>query len=302
MRIGTLQMFRQGVDSLLNQQSKLVNTQLQLSTGKRINSPSDDPIGAAQVLGLSETVKLTEQYQKNIQQLQTNLPVEDTVLGSVVDNLQRARELAVQGLNDTNNLQDRGQIAKEIRQIASQVLALANRKNGSSEYLFGGGQSKTRPFNDIGAGVIAYAGDQGQRRVQIGSDRQVAGGDSGLDVFMKIPDASGVAPYEDVFTTLDTLATDLEAGTPQAQSLAQIDNVIDHVVGVQASVGARLNVIDNQSNVNSALLLQLAQARSTIEDLDLSEAATRLSQQSTVLQAAQQAFLRVQNLNLFNFL
>jgi len=302
MRIGTLQLFRQGLNSMLDQQSTLAETQLQLSTGKRINTPSDDPTGAAQLLGLSESAKLTEQYQLNIQQLQANLPLEDSLLGSVVDNLQRARELAIQGLNDTNSQQDRAAIAKEVRQITAQVLGLANRKNSNGEYIFGGFQGNTRPFSDNGAGVFSYAGDQGQRSLQIGPDRKMANGDSGLDVFMKVPDASGATPFQDVFTTLNTLATDLEADTPNALSLDQLDNALEHIVGFRATVGARLNAVDNQESVNSGLLLQLAGTRSSIEDLNLVSAAANLSQQTAILQAAQQAFVRVQSLNLFNFL
>lgn len=302
MRIGTLQLFRQGLGSMLEQQSALSTTQIQLSTGKRVNTPSDDPTGAAQLLGLSETIKLTEQYQLNIQQLQTNLPLEDSALGSVVDGLQRAKELAIQGINATNNAEDRDAIAKEIRQISAQVLGLANAKNGNGEYLFSGYQGKVIPFSDNGAGVYSYAGDQGQRELQIGAERRVAGGDSGLDVFMKIKDASGAGPYQDVFTTLENLATSLEANAPAAVSLDQLDNALEHIVGFQASVGARLNAVDHQQEANSALLLQLAESQSNIEDLDLIEAAARLSNQTVILQAAQQAFVRVQNLNLFNFL
>ncbi len=302
MRIGTLQLFRQGLNSMLEQQSTLITTQAQLSSGKRINTPSDDPTGAAQILGFSETVKQTEQYQLNIQQLKTNLPLEDSALGSVVDNLQRAKELAIQGLNSTNNAEDRVAIAQEIRQISAQVLGLANAKNGNDEYLFSGYQGDVIPFRDNGAGVYSYVGDQGQRELQIGPTRRVAGGNSGLDVFMKINDASGAGPYQDVFTTLETLATNLEADAPTAVSLDQLDNALENIIGFQASVGARLNAIDNQEDANSALLLQLAESRSNIEDLDLVEAAARLSQQTTILQAAQQAFVRVQSLNLFNFL
>ena len=92
MRIGTLQLFRQGVNAILDQQTRLAGTQLQLSSGKRINKPSDDPIGAAQILGLSESLKVTEQYQKNIDHARSRLELEDAALGSVGNALQRARE------------------------------------------------------------------------------------------------------------------------------------------------------------------------------------------------------------------
>ncbi|MGB5729305.1 MAG: flagellin, partial [Thiogranum sp.] len=84
--------------------------------------------------------------------------------------------------------------------------------------------------------------------------------------------------------------------------LDQMDTVMDHLLGFRATAGARLNALESQEDINGALLVQLEQTRSTIEDLDYAEAATRLSQESVILQAAQQSFVKVQNLNLFNFL
>jgi flagellar hook-associated protein 3 FlgL len=300
MRIGTLQMFRQGVNAILDQQTQLAGTQLQLASGKRINSPSDDPTGSAQLLGLSESLKVTEQYQKNIDHVRSRLELEDTALGAVGDALQRARELTVQGLNDTNGPQDRTAIAAEVRQLMDEVLGLANRKAGNGEYLFGGFQGQNAPFIHDGAGTFTYNGDQGQREVQVGPARVVADGDPGLDVFMKVPLAAG--GYEDVFSTLYNLATDLEANAPNSASLEQIDAAMDHLLSYRATAGARLNALDSQESINGAYLEQLENVRANIEDLDYAEAASRLSQQTVTLQAAQQAFVRVQNLNLFNFL
>ncbi len=300
MRIGTLQMFRQGVNSMLEQQTKLFQTQNQLSTGKRINSPSDDPTGAAQLVGLSESAKTTAQYQDNILAARTRLELEDTALGSVGDALQRVRELTVAGLNDTNGPQERTAIAAEIRQLAGEVMGLANRKDGNGQFMFAGFQVLTIPFSEAPPGTFNYNGDQGQRQIQVGPARQIADGDSGQAVFMDIPDGSG--GFESIFATLETLASDLEANTPNSSSLAQLDRAMDQFLGFRATAGARLNALSSQRTINEALLLQLEQTRSTIEDLDLAEAASRLSLESVTLQAAQQAFIKVQNLSLFNFL
>ena len=300
MRISTMQMFRQGIDTILDRQTKLIHTQQQLSTGKRINSPSDDPTGAAQIIGYSETAKITEQYQSNALFAEFRLEMEDAALSGVVANVQRARELAVQALNDTNSATDRAAIALEIRQILDEVIGLANRQDGNGEYLFAGFQSKTPPFSDAGGGVFAYAGDAGQRRIQIATARQIEDGDSGQSVFVDIPDTSGGT--ESVFTSLYDLAIDLEADAPSGNSLAQLDNTINHMLDFRAKIGARLNAIDSQKSLNGALLVQLAENRSEIEDIDYAEAASRLSHETVILQAAQQAFVKVQNLTLFNYL
>jgi len=306
MRIGTLQMFRQGINSILEQQTKLFQTQNQLSTGKRINSPGDDPTGAAQLVGLSETSKITAQYQDNILAARTRLEQEDTALGSVGNAMQRVRELTVTALNDTNGPPERRAMATEIRQLADEVMGLANRTNGNGQFMFAGFQVLTTPFSEPAPGVF---GDAGQRQIQVGPARQIADGDSGRAVFMDIPDGGGIGGFESIFATLEILASDLEAGNPPtgnplsgAATLDQLDRAMNQLLEFRASAGARLNALDNQQNINAAMLIQLEQTRSTVEDLDYAEAASRLSRESVALQAAQQAFVKVQNLTLFNYL
>jgi len=300
MRIGTLHMFRLGISSILDQQTRLLKTQNQLAVGKRIVNPADDPTGSAQLIGLSETAKTTAQFQRNILAVRTRLELQDGALGSIGDALQRVRELTVAGLNDTNGAGERIAIAAEVRQLADHVMGLTNRKDGNGQYMFAGFQVLSVPFSETAPGVFSYAGDQGQRQIQIGAGRQLADGDSGQAVFMDIADGGG--GFEDIFTTLENLATDLEANAPNGSSLDQIDRAMDHLLGFRATAGARLNALESQESINGALLVQLEQTRSTIEDLDYAEAATRLSQESVILQAAQQSFVKVQNLNLFNYL
>ncbi len=300
MRIGSLQLFRQGVGDILDQRTRLATTQNQLAVGKRIVNPSDDPTGSAQLIGLSETAKTTEQFQRNISAARSRLELQDGALSSVGDALQRIRELTVSALNDTKGADERTGIAAEIRQLGDEIMGLANRKDGNGQYMFAGYQVLTVPFSETTPGVFSYDGDLGQRHIQIGPARQVADGDSGQAVFMDIADGAG--GFEDIFTTLENLATSLEANAPNNASLDQLDRAMDHLLGFRATAGARLNALESQQNINAALLVQLEQTRSTIEDLDYAEAAARLGQESVILQAAQQAFIKVQNLNLFNFM
>lgn len=301
MRIATTQIFQRGIDSMLDQQARVFKTQLQLSANKRFLSPSDDPTAAAQVLGLNESISLNTQYRTNAKAAQNRLEIEETSLDGAINALQRARELAVQGVNGTQSAESRRGIAQEIRQLMDQVLSLANTRDSSGEYIFAGAQSLDQPFSHDGAGGFTYAGDQGQRQLQIGPSRQIAIGDSGLDVFMKIDNAAGTG-YQDVFTTLYSLATEFEADTANTDRITELDNAINNVLEVRARIGARLNAVDREEQVNLAYSVQLQSALSDVQDLDLAEAATELNRQTVVLQAAQQAFIRVQGLSLFNYL
>lgn len=303
MRLSTVQIFQQGLNGILDSQRNVFDIEKQLATGKRFSSPSEDPYGAAQVLGLNEALKTTEQYLTNSRRAEARLGLEETTLANAGDILQRARELAVQGLNDTTGADGRQAIAEEVYQLVDQLVGLANTRDPNGEYLFAG--SKTRvnggPFTQDGSGGFAYVGDQGERHLQIGPTRQVATSDSGLDVFMKVPDAAS-GSYQDMFSTLYQLASDLESNSPQDVSLENIDNAIENLSTVRARIGARLNAIDNQNRVNESLSIQIQTTRSSIEDLDFAKAASDLNQHMLSLQASQSAYVRTQNLSIFRLL
>jgi flagellar hook-associated protein 3 FlgL len=297
MRVSTSQLFSQGISAILDQQSQAARSQMELSSGKRILSPSDDPSGMKTVLDLGKAIDLTTQYQRNADSAQARLSIEDSTLSSATDLLQRARELAVQGNNGSQTAESRKGIATEVRQLVDGMLSLANTKDANGEYLFAGYKTQQQPFTDNGAGGYTYTGDQGQRTVQVGPSRQVATSDSGSGVFMNVPGSS-----QSVFGTLYKMATDLEANTPTPATIDDIDAAIKNIANVRSRVGARLNAIDDQRNLNASNLLQFQQARSSVEDVDVAKAVSDLQQHLTGLQAAQQSYVKIQGLSLFNYL
>ena len=297
MRVSTSQLFTQGISSILDQQSQAARSQMELSSGKRILSPSDDPSGMKTVLDLGKAIDLTTQYQRNADSAQARLGIEDSTLSSANDLLQRARELAVQGNNGSQTAESRKGIATEVRQLVDGMLSLANTKDANGEYLFAGYKTQQQPFTDNGAGGYTYTGDQGQRTVQVGPSRQVATSDSGSGVFMNVPGSS-----QSVFGTLYKMATDLEANTPTPATIDDIDAAIKNIANVRSRVGARLNAIDDQRNLNASNLLQFQQARSSVEDVDVAKAVSDLQKHLTGLQAAQQSYVKIQGLSLFNYL
>jgi flagellar hook-associated protein 3 FlgL len=171
-------------------QRRLAETQRQVSTGKRINVPSDDPLAAARIGQLDASLSRLDQYQANGVIARNQLGLEEETLVSVIDNLQRVRELAVQANNGTLDDANRKAVAQELRQRFDAVLALANTTDASGRYLFAGLSENTRPFAKMATGV-AYSGDQGQRSLQISDERFVAVNDSGAEVFQRIPSGNG---------------------------------------------------------------------------------------------------------------
>lgn len=300
MRVSTQMMQRIAVDGLLERQSTLSRTQQQLATGKRILSPSDDPTGTTQALAFKQQLVQNEQYNSNINRLKSRLESEESVLEGVGNTLIRVRELAVQGSNNNYDLESRTILATEVRLLLDEALQLANSKDGSGEYLFSGYQSQTQPFTDAGLGNYTYNGDQTQRRIQISSTRDVASSDPGSEVFQGLDIVAG--GKQNIFKTLYDFATDLEANNAGGNILADIDTALSAALTTRAKVGARINAVDAQEQINLQYETQTKAVLSEIEDLDFAEAIGRLNLELAGLQAAQQSFQRIQNLSLFSVL
>ena len=207
MRISTSWNHQLGVNAILDQQSKLSETQMKLSTGKKILTPSEDPAAAVRLIDLDQVMKQTQQYQDNIVIARQRLGLEEANIQNVVDAMFRIKELTVQGLNDSNTQSDRTAIAAEIDQLNEHLLGIANTKNANGEYIFAGYAVGTQPYRqgpafsplkdvdgtDINTPAIfsyPYFGDDygglsgnGKREIQIGPSRYVADGNYGEQVF-----------------------------------------------------------------------------------------------------------------------
>lgn len=299
MRISTAEIFQRGVDAMLDRQREVSDTQLKLSTGRRINAPSDDPSAAVRILDYTEALSKLTQYQRNAGAARARLDQEESALIGVGNLLQRVRELTVQGNNDTNSTQDRISIAQEIRQHIDNFLQYANTQDANGEYIFSGFATNTVALTHDGAGTFTFNGDSGQRFARIGENREVAMGDPGSEFMSLAANAGGTT---DIGRILYDLAVNLEAGNGDPNALADLDTAIDRISTLRAKIGARINAVDEQVRTNESFELAIQRVRSDIEDLDYAEAISLFNQQLTALQASQQSFVRIQDLSLFNFL
>ncbi len=192
MRVSTTLIFQQGLQNMLQKQSDLLEVQNQVSTGKRISSPSDDPNGASRIIDLNEALAQINQFGENADYATQRLNLEESTLNNSTLVLQRVRELAIQAANTgVNDLQSETAIASEIRERLNELFDYANTKDENGDYIFSGFQSKTQAFTTDGVGNYFYNGDEGQLALQIGSSRQVVSSDSGADVFQLIRSGNG---------------------------------------------------------------------------------------------------------------
>ena len=194
MRMSTVQIFNQGVNNLLDRQADVTKTQEQLASGKRIMNASEDPAGAARTLDITSQLARIDAYQRNTGTVQSNLGLEEGALSGVINDLQRARELTIQGNNATMTASDRGSIAVELSAILESLIARGNTQDASGEYIFGGFQSGVQPFSKTSGGA-AYNGDDGQRFMQVSANVQIASSNPGSEVFMSATAGNGSFDY-----------------------------------------------------------------------------------------------------------
>ena len=194
MRMSTVQIFNQGVNNLLDRQADVTKTQEQLASGKRIMNASEDPAGTARTLDITSQLARIDAYQRNTVAVQSSLSLEEGALGSVVNDLQRARELTIQANNASMTAGDRHAIAVELSAILESLIAAGNTQDASGEYIFAGFQSDTRPFTKASSGAT-YNGDDGQRFMQVSANVQIAASNSGSDVFMSAAAGNGSFDY-----------------------------------------------------------------------------------------------------------
>jgi flagellar hook-associated protein 3 FlgL len=191
MRISTSLLYATGAGTLTRQQSDLMTLQQQLSTGKRVLTPSDDPVAASEALLVSQSVARNDQQKINQQTADSSLANLDSQLGAVNDIVQYVRDRAIQAGNGGLTAPDKQAISVDVKSQFDALLNLANTKDANNEYLFSGYKGDTQAFTGNINGV-SYQGDQGERTVQVSNTRLMSTSAAGDQVF-RMSTQSGVA-------------------------------------------------------------------------------------------------------------
>lgn len=192
MRISTNQIFDGGTLGILRNQSDLYKLQNQMSTGRRILTPADDPVAAAQAVVVSQSKSVNEQRMDAQSNAKSQLATVEGQLNALTDLLQNVRERIVQAGNATLTYSDKQSLAVELQARLDQMKELANSDDGTGQYLFSGFQGSTRPFAvDPITGTVAYYGDSGERLLQVDTNRQMSSSVAGDDLFMRVKNGNG---------------------------------------------------------------------------------------------------------------
>jgi flagellar hook-associated protein 3 FlgL len=403
MRLSSNTIYENGLSSMQARQQELVRTQNQISTGRRVLVPSDDPVAASQVLDVSEAKGINKQFAINAGAVKTRLALQETSLSAITRLLQDVKTLTVQSGDGALTAPDLRSIAQEVDGRYRELLGLANATDGTGEYLFAGFRTQTLPFVETAPGVVAYFGDEGRREVPVSASRSIAVNDPGSEVLARIKNGNGTfvaaaassnsgtgivspgsvtntaaltghnysitfdtstgvtrysvvdattavtvvsnAPYVpgspigfdglqveiegapangdaftvqpsanvSIFATLDILRTALQSAGDGAVPNARLTNVLntvhanlqnslDRVLAVTASVGTRLRETDAITSANEDLDLNYEARLSQLRDLDYARALSDLNFQQLHLEAAQKSFVQISGLSLFNLL
>ena len=193
MRVSTTTVFEQGIFNIQRAQALLIRGQEQISTGRRVLTPADDPVAAARALEVSQSKAINEQYARNGRERHRGhrprgeraLALHGAAAGHQDARGQRGRRRAhVERPEEPRRRNCAG--------VYAELLGVANSTDGNGLYLFSGYQGATQAFTENSPGAVTYNGDQGQRLIQIGASRQIAVSDAGSDIFQRIRTGNGV--------------------------------------------------------------------------------------------------------------
>jgi flagellar hook-associated protein 3 FlgL len=251
---------------------------LQISTGRSVNEPSDNPTAAALLVENNDQATFTSGSLQTLSAVQGQLSTADSTLSSITTALQQAVSLGVEGANGTESASDQAAIVVQLQGIQTELISLAN-TTYQGNYLFAGTATGTEPYtadaNDPSG--VSYAGNTGSNQIAVGNGCQIATNVPGSQLFS----ASG----NDVFLAVNNLSS--------ASSYLSAQRVL---------YGNAMSQATSETNYLNTAKLQISQQETTLGGADEAAAATNLSQAQTNTQAALAAISKMSEDNLFNYL
>lgn len=259
----------------------------QLSTGKRIQLPSDDPVGLITSLRMYDSIRQNERYKTNSETAISWLEATDAALNELTSVLNRLTELAVAAANGIHTEDSRQAYEDEIRQLREHVQQIANTQH-EQRYIFGGQQTKKPAYENF-----IYQGDSNRLMAEIGGGSTIDFSYYGEEIF------------RDIFQQLEDFANHVDVGDYDAITEVDIDNIrnqLIHVLNIRSEIGAKVNRLEKNNSRLELLGVQYESLLSKIEDVDYAEVVMQLKMQETVYQAALGAGARIMQTTLLNYL
>ena len=315
MRMSTSMMYQQNMSGITGNQSLFMKAAEQLSTGKRVINPSDDPLAASQAVMLSQSQAENNQYTLARTFARQSVSMEETVLAGATTTIADIKALIVSaGSTESDN--DRDSMATQLQGMKDQLLNLANSTDGNGRYMFGGYVNDKPPFVDEG-GTVSYKGGDRAVEQKVDANRTMTIGHTGSAVFMSLtsnpkPEPDGSAPVANVFESIDIALKALKTPLKDADDTAKqqvndalakanrgMDNSYNKVLSVRAELGSQLQEMDQLDSIGKERDMTNQVQMSALTDADLAESISAYYMQQAALQASYKTFGDMQGMSLF---
>jgi len=298
---------------------------MQGATQKKLNVPSNDPVGSAKVLEIRTEEVINKQFEDNAHLAEAFLSNTDHILAELGDIVVRAKEIAInQSSGASSNEGSRLGVSEEVSQLYQQSIALANRRIGD-RYLLAGYKVETAPVDEKGN----YIGDRGKMMVEIGRDVYITMNLPGVEVFNTNPEASrdskmlygengrtpnngGPSDGEDIhnqhnvnlFRELQGLRVSLLSGDIEGvrNSLDTLEEMHSHIIAQRSKIGSRVSGIQNAHRTISRHGITNAQLSSQLEDADMVGVMNNLAKEEVIFRNALQSSKKLIQPTLMDFL
>jgi len=308
--------YQQNMNSVSNAQSLWQDTGVQLSTGNRVNKPSDDPLAASQAIMVQQAQAQNDQYAIARTFANQNMSQEENILNNVTTAIQSAQSLIVNAGDGALSDDDRASLATKLQGIKDQIVNMANSTDGNGRFIFGGYKSDKPPYSvNATTGAVTYSGGDEAISQQVDASRTMTISHTGTQVFntltanaTKEPDGS--AGESDIFKTIDGAIAALK--TPKAnfanptdytaaidKSNRGLSNSLNNVLSVRSQLGTQLDELDKLDSMGDDTKLINGDKLNALVGTDWTAAISQYSLQQVALQASYKTFTSMQGLSLF---
>jgi flagellar hook-associated protein 3 FlgL len=271
--------------------------ELQISTGKSVNEPSDNPTAAALLVENNDQATFTSGYLQSISAVQGQLSTASTTLGSITTALQQALSLGVEAANGTVSSSDQAAIVVQLQGIQSQIVSLAN-TTYLGNYVFAGTETNAAPFvvnpSDPSGSSVTYNGNTDVNQVSIGNGYKLAVNVPGSQLFL--------ATGNSVFLAINNLIQAVQTNTGIGTAVNAVSTASSYLSAQAVLYGNASDQTQSETTYLNAAQLQISQQQNTLGGVDMAAAATNLSQAQTDSQAALDAISKFSQDTLFNYL
>ena len=297
MRVANKTLYDSAISSLGRTSSAMVEANEVVSSGKRINDLSDDPVGLVKVLDLRSSISNLNQMERNIAMGKSWLNASESALTQVNDIITSAKVLTVAMASANVGSSQRANNAVLVQGYLEEIISLANTTSGG-RYIFGGTNTDTIPFALGATGTeVEYAGNDTAFSINIGKDTVITVGKDGKDIFGANWDDSNI------FKTFIDFKTSLENDDIKGiqEAMSQLDEHLKTINAGVSDIGGKSIRLDVKSEILADLELTNTERLSEIEDADLAEALIALKSKELAYNAALQSTAKLMELSLVNF-